>query len=143
MGNQEVPVRTGAAVVVEVRVVVRTELSVPSNPKGMLPEEGPGPEAAHLFSSPPAWIHPARSGLPPTQIGVRESGPTHIQAAAPGGQTPEVLTQVGGAEAERSGLNTNEKVLEHFPNPMCCTDDVLTDGFLIFLEGRFGSFAPD
>lgn len=77
-----------------------TGRSAPSNPTVTLPEGGPGPEVAHLFSCLPAWIHPARSGLMPTQIGSLDSGHTHMQAAAPG-ERLELLIQVGGALVKR------------------------------------------
>lgn len=70
--------------------------SAPSNRTLMLPEGGPAPERAHLFSCPPAWIHPAHSGLMPTQIDSQESVHTHMQAVAPG-KGLELLIQVSGA----------------------------------------------
>ena len=73
-----------------------TGRSAPSNPTLTLPEGGPGPEIAHLFSSLPAWIHPAHSGLMPTQIGSLELGHTHMQAVTPGVRL-ELLITVGDA----------------------------------------------
>lgn len=100
-GNQGVPthISTEAALVVEGRTDGRmmetlTGRSAPSNHTLMLPEGGPDPEVAHLFSCPPPWIHPARSGSVPTQIGSLNSGPTHMRVVAPG-ERLEVLIQVG------------------------------------------------
>lgn len=64
----------------------------PSNLALKLPEGGPAPERAHLFSL-PTWMHPVLSGLVPTQTCSQESGHTHMQAAAPG-ERLELLTQV-------------------------------------------------
>lgn len=73
-----------------------TSHSAPSNHILKLPEGGPAPEIAHLFSCLLAWIHPAHSGLKPTQIGSLESGHTHMQAAAPA-ERLELLIQVSEA----------------------------------------------
>lgn len=77
-----------------------TGRSAPSNPHLTLPEVGPGSATARLFSSPPAWIHPAQSGPMPTQIGCLELGLTHMQAADPG-QRLELLIQVSDALVKR------------------------------------------
>ncbi len=108
MGSQGVLIRTSmeaTAVVVEGPMGGRmmetpTGRSAPSNPTLMLPEGGPVPQIAHLFSCLPAWIHPAHSCPMPTQIGSLESGDTHMQAAAPG-ERLELLIQVGEALVKR------------------------------------------
>lgn len=64
----------------------------PSNLTLKLPEGGPAPERAHLFSL-PTWMHPVLSGLMSTQTCSQEAGRTHMQAAAPG-ERLQLLTQV-------------------------------------------------
>lgn len=121
MGSQGVLIRTSteaAPAVVEVVVEgptdgrtmeIPTGRSAPSNPTLTLPEGGPDPEIAHLFSCLPAWIRPAHSGLMPTQIGSLESGHAHMQAAATG-KRPELLIQVGEALVKRHIPDINNKI---------------------------------
>lgn len=113
LGSQGVLTRTSteAAAAVVVVVVVEgpadgrtmetpTGCSAPSNPTLTLPEGGPAPQIVHLFSSLPAWIHPAHSGLMPTQIGSLESVHTHTQAVATR-ERLELLIQVGDILVKR------------------------------------------
>lgn len=123
LGSQGVLIRTSTEAAAAAVVVVGVEnpmdgrmmetptgRSAPSNPTLTLPEGGPAPEIVHLFSCLPAWIHPAHSGLMPTQIGSLESGHTHTQAVA-ARERLELLIQVGEVLVKSLSLIKMKKLL--------------------------------
>lgn len=165
MGSRGVLTRTSmeaaaaAAVVVVLVVLVEgptddrtmetpTGSSAPSNPSLMLPEGGPCPEIAHLFSSLPAWIHPALSGLMPTQIGCLELGLTHTQAAAPG-ERLELLIQVGETLVKYKLIaDINEDISslfrrQYLANRVDCFSFVRTKDHILVLSNSSSCFNLD